>query len=352
MDDLSPYILKYLEENHIEYKEKERYFLIQCVNPLHDDRNPSMIIYKNSGTGICSSCNHRIYIKGDNKSNTEYYKKRLKFDVVKKRTIFREVSIELPPEYIIIDQGFPDYQVTPEMAKELKIGFCANGYLSRPKKEVCDKCSLNDFYYSDSGSCFFARQRMMTPIFHNGELFSIESRDLTRKSKKKILYPKGSQAHNTIFNYENLKFDEILYVVEGIKSCMSLYKNISKNSTAIFSNRLKGQQRNLIRNFKKIVLIPDHGVAGDVTVDEFRGLDIPELWILRLPKMLVCKKCKSKFRQTNLKECLSCGSEDLGFADLFDMDVNTVKSLVYNKILKVESTSVNRKNLDNLILDR
>jgi len=344
--DLTDDIISYLNSRGISYREKEKYFTIKCINPSHDDKHPSMSVDKDSGLAYCISCGYKErLIKG---KRIEYDKS--KYSVQQKER--KEVILELPKAYTLFEYGVPSLKITPELARDFNIGFCANGYGSKPDEEICKKCCYYDNYSSEYQSCSLAKSRVMTPIMGENKVLSIECRDISKKSSKKVLYPKHSAAHLTIFNYENLNFEEPLYVTEGIKSLMVLYKEISKNSTAIFSNRIKMTQFPLLGKFKKIILIPDHGLAGELTVQDFRSLKNTKLEVIRIPRFVQCKDCGSKIRGLDKMPCSKCGSENTDFSDIFDLGVDMLKDLCYNISSKSDLFGSSDSLLEDLVINR
>jgi hypothetical protein len=85
--------------------------------------------------------------------------------------------------------------------------------------------------------------------------------------KPKTLYIPNSRCQETIWNIDNLKYDEPLYVTEGISSICKLWTHISKNSTAIFGVSITPEQIEYLKKFKQIIYIPDFDKAGYDSVD-------------------------------------------------------------------------------------
>ena len=60
------------EEEQIEYKATGSGYLIRCINPEHEDVNPSMLVNKVTGHATCLSCNFRTNV-------VEYYNRTVNF---------------------------------------------------------------------------------------------------------------------------------------------------------------------------------------------------------------------------------------------------------------------------------
>jgi len=81
--------------------------------------------------------------------------------------------------------------------------------------------------------------------------------------KAKVLYPSGSPVTDLIFNYDNLDFGEDLILVEGLASIPKIWTSITKNVTCCFGSSFTDIQINLLRKFKKrIILVTDNDIAS------------------------------------------------------------------------------------------
>ena len=78
----------------------------------------------------------------------------------------------------------------------------------------------------------------------------------------KVLYPPNSNLYRTLWNIDNLKYTEPLYVVEGIGSIPKIYENISKNCTTFFGVKISKEQIEYLNKFKTIIHLPDPDQAG------------------------------------------------------------------------------------------
>ena len=55
-------VLELIQSNKLEYKVSGKDFLIRCLNPEHNDRDPSLRIDKLTGIGHCFSCGFKLNI--------------------------------------------------------------------------------------------------------------------------------------------------------------------------------------------------------------------------------------------------------------------------------------------------
>jgi DNA primase len=129
------------------------------------------------------------------------------------------------------------------------------------------------------------RKRLLLPIYDNGNLISIEGRDVTSKQSTKVLYPKDSSV-NTLYDLDKLDDSKPIYVVEGLLDLAVLRTDpFFANSTAIFGAQVTRRQMWLLNQFDSIILIPDNDKAGRNTtrkmIEEldrpFQILDVPKL---------------------------------------------------------------------------
>lgn len=125
------------------------------------------------------------------------------------------------------------------------------------------------------------KDRLIIPIVEKGKWLSVEGRDYTRTQAKKVLYPKGGTS-NTLFNIDNLKFDEPLYVVEGIMDTVNLWQYVSRNVTCTFGVNVTNRQREMLSRFSSIVLFIDDDRAGEEMInsfDEFLEEEFAVMWV-------------------------------------------------------------------------
>jgi DNA primase len=78
----------------------------------------------------------------------------------------------------------------------------------------------------------------------------------------KVKYVANSQLYRTIWNIDNLDFNEELYLVEGIGSIPKIWVNLTKNCSCTFGSLINEEQIDILKQFKKIVVIPDYDLAG------------------------------------------------------------------------------------------
>jgi DNA primase len=121
--------------------------------------------------------------------------------------------------------------------------------------------------------------RVIIPIYENHSILSYELRDIMGKTHyeaqlkkknlsiddypyKKLLYPKHSSV-NTLFDIDQLKVDEPLYIVEGLMDLISLRTHGAfKNSTCLFHCIPTERQYFLLEKFQNIIYIVNNDLPG------------------------------------------------------------------------------------------
>jgi DNA primase len=248
-------VIDTLQKYNIQFVPGDKSVKIVC--PFHNDHNPSLSIYKDGGSFICFAC-------GEKGSFSKLIKK------------ITGESIEKENHYII-------YHSKNKEDKKLKnINFTIEGDLLSiyDNKRVLDYCwsigftnEFIDFFkvvyftkatfidhneiYNEENQPKTYFNRIMIPCLFNGKEYNYECRDFTGKSSKKILYPKNTEP-DILFNYDNLNFNEVVYICEGIKGLSHIWSYYSKNVISTFGKAIKENQKKLIRNIPKICCVPDN----------------------------------------------------------------------------------------------
>lgn len=261
----------------IEYKEKGKFFIISCLNPAHIDENPSMRLYADSGIAHCFSCGYNIHI-------SQIYKKYIGKDLDLRKYMydFHKVKTKKVKEKIV-----GDIKITGELQSifnnNLAYQYAIRKGLSKEFIEFFNVKAIKvGTMQIDGFKEIKLFNRLIFPIKENNKLISIEARDYTEKSAKKIIYPDGSSV-STLFGIDHLDYNKPLIVVEGIKSLWKLW-TIDHNSTSNFNNLVKERQKELYLKFPEITLFIDHDEAGEKLVDQFNEFYDKPLYIVRPEK--------------------------------------------------------------------
>lgn len=126
--------------------------------------------------------------------------------------------------------------------------------------------------------------RLLIPIMdtEGKNIQSYEARDITRKSNKKVLYPKGGSM-STLFNYHQLNKEEPVIVVEGIMDTPLIWRGLSTNVTTTFGIQLTKYQIKLLNTLPKIILFPDSDDGGNRFIENLDEAYENEFEIMTVP---------------------------------------------------------------------
>jgi DNA primase len=235
---------------------------IPCHCPFHEDKTPSMFINQKMGVYNCFSCGKAGSIEGlfrdiTGQSLTKIL--NIKYDEFTAATwktfrpqeenlddLNRNISIDIRGEVVPIRSDF----LAINYLRKRGIPYSVADAM---KMRVTGKARIN-------GTMF--EQRLIIPIYEKKNTISVEGRDITGLQKQKVLYPKDSSV-NTLYDIDNLHYDEPLYIVEGLMDLAILRSNTElQHSTAVFGASVTRRQLHLLDKFSEIIMIPDNDAPG------------------------------------------------------------------------------------------
>jgi len=266
-----PSILRRL---NIQYKEQGSNYVFRCINPAHEDKNPSMGM-NDEGLYYCSSCieggNLHQFIKQltgqtvyqflDIEDPTSYeFKANL---ISKKREKRQFTNVESERRFYQKGERFPvsqsdevlDYLASLNMNLEF-IKFFDVTYSPHIQLGFFDENNLTDFY-----------KRVCIPVYQNRKLVNMIGRDYTGKSSLKELYPKRAIT-DTFFNIDNIDFSQPVIIVEGMKGLIRIWQHFNKNVMSSFGSTLGRKQRAIISSIRHLLLFIDNDPAGLIMADK------------------------------------------------------------------------------------
>lgn len=99
-------VIDVLKDRNIKYKEAGKDYLIHCLNPEHEDTNPSMRIDKVTGIFNCFSCGHKgnIFNEFGAEPNALDIKKAQLQDKI--RTILTNKNLVMPSDFVLFDRDY------------------------------------------------------------------------------------------------------------------------------------------------------------------------------------------------------------------------------------------------------
>jgi len=243
--------------NITQFKDLGNRFIFSCPYPDHKDSSPSFSIYKESGMFVCFGCGkkgslsdltelktgHRLdYAKND----FPIYKSDLKVRQLK------DINYEIEGEFLSIhdDRQVLDYCWSIGLTDEF-IDFFEVKYFRKAKFIDC-----NITYTAENQPKEYFN-RIVIPCKYKGKIYNYECRDYTRRSSKKILYPKNAEP-DILFNYDNLDFTKPVFRTEGIKGLSKIWTCYSHNVVSTFGKVIKEHQKKLLAPITDLCDVPDN----------------------------------------------------------------------------------------------
>lgn len=258
--------------------------MIQC--PFHKDKTPSMSIDLSRGICHCFSCGwkgtlNKLAKETVNKSAYSIVQKKFNeeledfnsFTITFQPKSLEEikqtpkVTLEIEGDLTHLNDACLVYLagrgISSDLARKFKMRYMEHGYIN--------------------GTPF--HKRLLIPVYESGSLLAYEGRDITGSSKKKVLYPKNSSV-NTLYDLDNLKRDEPLYVTEGLMDLIILRAHpFFRNSTSLFGASFTERKAALLSEFKSVVFIPDNDAAGFESIERYsQKITSPVIKVLPVPE--------------------------------------------------------------------
>lgn len=237
-----------LQKCNIQYEDKGNRYTACC--PFHSEKTPSFSIYKDGGNWKCFGCGKQgklsellLELTGEE----IHYKPQYKIieDNSKKRSL-RYTDYQIDGEFLNIF----DNQFVLEYC--WSIGF-TNSFIEFFDIKYFKKAA---FIFDDSEPKYYYN-RIVVPCKLNGKIYNYECRDYTRRSSKKVLYPRQAE-NDFLFNFDNIDKNKELIVVEGIKGLSKIWSYYSTNVVSTFGKTLKENQKEQLLLCKNIVRLPDN----------------------------------------------------------------------------------------------
>lgn len=308
--------LQYINELGIRHHNKinsDNWLQCHCISGIHKDNNPSMGIQLDTGIINCFSCGYssNIYKVISQRQNISY-KEAIKYvhgdtlesipkdpiqNLIQNKNNFLEQEIHKTPiqnynfvctkfdnpsdyEYtrlrgftkefckefdikIALSGLYTDYIIIPIVDTEQQfISFEARKLLQTEKLKVynhLNKDEINKWLLNTT----LQRRIDILDFIYDKKKKGIELTQLEEYLiRNKVLYPKTTKVNCTIFNIDNLKYNEDLILVEGIASIPKIYQYYNKNVTSIFGCNLSIEQIKILKQFKRILIISDNDIAS------------------------------------------------------------------------------------------
>lgn len=237
-----------LQKCNIQYEDKGDRFKACC--PYHSEKTPSFSIYKEGGNWVCFGCGKKGKLSellkdltGESLSFKRQYKV---FSEDVKTKSLRYIDYKIDGELLNI---FDNKQV---------LEYCWSiGFTDKFIEEFDIKYFKRAAFIFDDSIPKYYYNRIIIPCKFNNKIYNYECRDFTRKSSKKVLYPRKAE-NDFLFNFDNIDINKEVIVVEGIKGLAKVWAYYSKNVVSTFGAALKDLQKEQLLKCKKIIRMPDN----------------------------------------------------------------------------------------------
>lgn len=240
-------VLDLLNKYNLQYKISGKDYLITCLNPDHEDRNPSLRVDRTTGIAHCFSCGFKANLfkhYGILTNTTSLKINKLKEKL--KELYINFNGVDFPYDKIPLNKPFRG--ISTQTLKEFDC-FYTNG-----KEELLNRAIFPIKDVRNRVAGYVARHMMS-----NG-------------SPRYIIYPPG--AHLPIFPEQLREKSTTLVLVEGIFDLLNLYDKGLKNVACTFgtSSLFNDTAIKLLpfrtQGINKIYLMYDGDVAGQDAMDK------------------------------------------------------------------------------------
>jgi DNA primase len=128
--------------------------------------------------------------------------------------------------------------------------------------------------------------RVIIPIIEGGRRRGFQARDVTGKSERRYLFPKGIDP-DLLYNWEQARQFKNLIIVEGVTSLWAVWNQGLLNTTASFGKKLtRGQRRKILSNEKteRIFLMWDADAYVRMMEEYHELAHVKEILLVYLPR--------------------------------------------------------------------
>jgi len=267
-------VISLFNEHNIDYITGSTNIKCKCLNPFHDDSNPSMSVRVSDGAFQCWSCKIKGHYPQLYQLVTGSYYEYNKVDYWKKPVLQKTIKkIETPDIKIIGSLKDPLKNVdirrflfNAGILSDRFIHECDIQYSVYTEMIAKHLINVRDITYTKMSD------RICIPIYKGESLINVEGR--TYKDKKdlyenepKVLYVKGGTT-DVLYRWNCIDTSSTIVVVEGIKDYWRVW-NVYNNVVPLFGNNLKDYQIELLNSVTgDIIIFCDNDEGGLGTFDK------------------------------------------------------------------------------------
>jgi len=304
-----------LQDVGLEPTDKGQYFIVRCP----DCGRKEMFIYKSSKKMVCNRRNKC----GAEYTLNEYLKENrsLNIDNIEVKTSMpdsKEVKLEIPESLKFFTEPGKGF------AKKRALRYLVNRNI--PKKNI-KKLG----YVYEPGNLY--NNTIFFPFWEGTKIVYFTTRDFTgsrfiykeggEREQLRYIAAKGLNSHDFVYNVNEIKEDEDLFVFEGLMDALSLENQVG---TATLTSTIGDKQAIKIwdRAPGRIILVPDNDKAGrDNLIRNYRKL------LFHRPPSLADVPV--------MRYSLPEGFKDFNETEMHSIDENDVQSIKKGVILMTPS---------------
>jgi DNA primase len=264
-------------------KKNSRGWMCHC--PYHKDNTPSLSIHPQKLLYNCFSCNRSgpLFKLYEDILGVPYEEKegdafaRFAQPIIYTPPTDDELRAPVPPVSIDVRGVFTPITDAP----------AARSFLRRRGLTTSLVAKFGATSYMEEGTIngTYFKKKIIVPVVERGEIISLEGRSIDKRIKPKVMYPKDTVTA-TLMNFDNLNKDEPLYLAEGSMDFFVLQTDeFFRNSTSIFGAQIGERQLAFLKEFRKIVIVPDKDPSGNRSVQKIikKLKRQVEIYILPIP---------------------------------------------------------------------
>jgi hypothetical protein len=334
-------VIELLDSNNIEYIYKGENVCVRCLNPLHNDSNPSMSIRIQDGLFNCWSCGYKGNLYKLNLLIEGKVDRNYNFNIpIRNKKVYKKTEplFSSPKVFGNLLSPFDNNKVLDFLHS---IGFL-DEFIELKDIKYTTYSEMVAEHLSLDSDIFPTRMndRICIPIYRNGKLINYECRSFGN-SLPKVKYVKGCNV-DTLYNWENIDKTKPIIVTESIKNLAKIWQ-VNKNVVSLFHAIPTKSQMELLNQCDNVILFLDNdkGAFGEEIGGKFRkgGLqsfadsykkDFKICWDKRTYKKMVdgkLKICGYDANDCTLNEISNHLDSTIWYSDY--LNKNTTKRIIW-----------------------
>lgn len=239
----------------IPYEDRGENVKLHCLNPHHNDKNPSLEIRKSDGLFHCWSCGF---------SGNIYTLQKLLFG--KDNIIFKinPIQVSKSKKY---KKSYPTIKIIGELQNPFNnlevmkflrsIGITRDEFIHKYeiKYSIYTEMIADNLREDIETNFTKMQERVCIPIYHNSKLINMECRTY-KGDTPKVKYVKGGSV-NTLFNWQNIDKSKTVVTTESVKNFCKIW-NVYPNTVALFHNIPTDKQLKMLNECNSIIHFGDN----------------------------------------------------------------------------------------------